>query len=149
MVRIFHRYKISVSALAVLAYLLIGSGVGSALLWCQESESDSHLEYNLAGQCQNVCLPADGDHERDRQRDIFPVLTSLADDCQDTQASLSHAPAPGGKNLPVTPVSPGSYSFHLTPANRSAVSLLSRLNLIAQPPPSQALVSLRTIILLV
>ena len=134
MVRIFRRYKTSVSALVVLAYLLIGSGIGNALLWCQESEAYSHLEYNLAGKCQNVCLPAEGGRETGRQADVSPVLMSVADDCQDTQVSLSHAPAPGAKNLPATPVSPDSFSFHTPSVIHPAVSSLTRLNLIAQPP---------------
>lgn len=148
MVRIFRRYKTSVSALAVLAYLLIGSGVGNALLWCQESEAYSHMEYNLAGECQAPCLPTEGDHESGRQTDGSPVLKSLKDDCQDTRVFLSHAPAPGGKNLSPDPVSLGSYSFDRPATNHSAGFSLTRLNLIAQPPPSQALVSLRTVVLL-
>ncbi|MDT8443448.1 MAG: hypothetical protein RQ722_04090 [Desulfuromonadales bacterium] len=148
MVRIVRRYKTFVSTLAVLGYLLIGSGVGNALLWCQESETDSHLEYNLAGQCRIVCLPSEGDYESGRQVDISPVLRSLADDCQDTRVFLSHAPAPSGKKLLPDTVSPGSYSSNIPSANYSTSSFLTRLNLIAQPPPSQALVSLRTVVLL-
>lgn len=148
MVRILSRNKKSVSVFLVLAYLLIGSGIGNALLWCQESEAYSHLEYNLAGKCQNVCLPAGEGHETGGQTTISPVLESVADDCQDTQVSLSHAPAPGGKNLPSAPDSPASFTFHLPPVSHLAVSSLTRLNLVAQPPPSQALIALRTVVLL-
>ena len=148
MVRILSRNKKSVSVFLVLAYLLIGSGIGNALLWCQESETYTHLEYNLAGNCRIACLPAGEDQETGGRTAISPVLESVADDCQDTQVSFSHAPASGGKNRPAAPDSPASFSFQFAPTNHLLVSSLTRLNLLAQPPPPQALIALRTIVLL-
>jgi hypothetical protein len=147
MVRIF-RNKKSISALLVLAYLLIGSGIGNAMLWCQESEAFSHLEYNLAGKCQHVCPPMEGSHVAGGQTDTSAALLFVSDDCQDTQVSLSHAPASGGQNLLAAPVSPGSCSFHIPLVSYLAVAGLTRLNLVAQPPPPQALIALRTVVLL-
>jgi len=147
MVRIF-QYKNSVSVLLILAYLLIGSGIGNALLWCQESEAYSHLEYNLAGQCRNVCPPAGEGHETGGRTAVSPVLESVADDCQDTQVSFSHTPSPRAKNLSSDPVSPAGFSFQFAPVSHLVASRLTRLNLLAQPPPSQAITALRTIVLL-
>ena len=40
--------------LLLLVYLLIGSGMGNALVLCHESEAFSHLEFNLGGKCPAV-----------------------------------------------------------------------------------------------
>lgn len=140
-------YRKSISLLFLLAYLMIGSGVANALILCQESEGYSHLEYNLAGTCLKTCSPAIEVGETGLQGDTSPVLMS-ADHCQDTRVFLSHVPAPSGKNLSSDPVSPDSIAFHLPPVSHSAVFSFTRLNLLAQPPPSQALLSLRTVVLL-
>lgn len=142
-------YRKSVSLLFLLAYLMVGSGVVNALILCQESEAYSHLEYNLAGTCLKTCSPAKEVGETGLQGDTSPVLISAADHCQDTRVFLSHVPASGDNNLSSDPVSPESIAFHLPPVSHSAVFSLTRLNLLAQPPPSQALLSLRTIVLLI
>ena len=147
MTRIF-RYKKSASLLFLLAYLLIGSGIANALIVCQESKDFSHLEYNPSGKCPNVCLPAEGDHENLGLASLPLPSWSSADDCLDTSVSLFHAPAPEGKNLLTAPVSPNGLAFHFPPTSHLDAIRLTRLNLVAQPPPSQALNSLRTIVLL-
>ena len=133
----------------LLVYLLIGSGMGNALVLCQESEAFSHFEYNPAGKCRNVCLAEGRSHGRDAQTLLSPLSWSSTNHCLDTSISLDHATAPGARDLladVVTPALPAFlvYLFKLFPATD-----LSRLNLAAQPPPSLALISLRTIILLI
>jgi hypothetical protein len=142
-------YRKSLSLLFLLAYLMIGSGVANALILCQESEAYSHLEYNLAGTCLKTCSPAKEVGETGLQTDTSPVLMSAAVHCQDTRVFLSHVPASGDKNLSSDSVSPDSIAFHLPPVSHSAVLSLTRPNLLAQPPPSQALFSLRTVVLLI
>jgi hypothetical protein len=141
-------YRKSVSLLFLLTYLMVGSGVANALILCQEPEY-SHLEYNLAGKCLKTCFPAEEVLETGLQTDTSPVLMSAANDCQDTRVFLPHVPASGDKNLSSDPVSPNSIAFHLPPVSHSVVFSLTSLNLVAQPPPSQALLSLRTIVLLI
>ncbi len=147
MTRIFPHRKL-VSRLLVLVYLLVGSGIGNALLWCQESEAFSHLEYNLAGKCQDVCLPAEGSQESGGQTPLARLAWSSADGCLDTPISLSHAPAPRARDLPADSVTPGWPAFHFFSIRNLPAARLTGLNLVAQPPPSQALAALRTIVLL-
>jgi hypothetical protein len=146
MTRIF-RYKKSVSLLFLLTYLLVGSGVANAMILCQESEAYSHLEYNLAGTCRKACSPAEIARGTGLQTVVSPVLMS-ADHCQDTRIFLSHVPVSNDNNIKSAQISPDSFAFHLTPVSHSAFFFLTRLNLLAQPPPSQALLSLRTVVLL-
>lgn len=147
MTRIF-RYKKSVSFLFLLAYLLVGSGIANALIFCQESRSFSHLEYNPSGKCRNICLPDTGSHENPGLNSPPLPSWSSTDGCLDTPASLFHAPAPEGKNLLAASVSSGGLASAISSLKPLCRLSLTRLNLVAQPPPSQALISLRTIVLL-
>ncbi len=147
MTRIFP-HRTLISRLLVLVYLLVGSGIGNTLLWCQESEAFSHLEYNLAGKCLDVCLPAEGGRESGEQTTLSPLSWSAADGCLDTQISLSHAPAPGAKDLLADSVTPAWSAFPFFSLRNFPATRLTRLNLVAQPPPPQALAALRTIVLL-
>jgi len=147
MIRIF-RCRKSVSLLFLLAYLLVGTGIANALIVCQESKDFSHMEYNPSGKCRNVCLPATGSHENLGLNSLPLPSWSSADDCLDTSVSLSHARAHGGKNLLAAPALPSGLAFHLPPIPSLDAVSLTRLNLVDQPPPPQALVSLRTIVLL-
>jgi len=147
MTRIF-RYKKSVSLLFLMAYLLVGSGIANALIVCQESQDFSHLEYNPSGSCRNVCLPATGIQENPGLNPLPLPSWSSADDCLDTSASFFHTLSHEGKNLLAAPALPCGLAFHFPPIPSLDAVSLTRLNLTAQPPPSQALVSLRTIILL-
>lgn len=147
MTRIF-RYKKSASFLLVLVYLLVGSGFGNALLWCQDSEAFSHLEFNLAGKCQEVCQPAEGSHGIGGQTARPLFSWGAAADCEDTPVSLSHALAPSAKKLLADAVSPGWPTSHFLPFGNCSATSLTSLNLVAQPPPPQALALLRTVVLL-
>lgn len=141
----FHRKFIS--KVLVLAYLLIGSGVGDALLWCQESEAFTHLEYNLSGSCQNTCEINLEDSESAVGATPSEVVENVSTDCLDSPVSLSHVPTE--KIHPPLDGDASAWSISPTPAKDfSSVAFLARLNLSAQPPPSLALVTLRTVVLL-
>ena len=147
MTRIF-RYKKSVSLLFLLAYLLVGSGIANALIFCRESKDFLHLEYNSSKQCRKVYLPATGSYENPELNSLSLSSCSSTGGCLDIPVSLSHAPSPEGKNLQDYPVSTGGLESTIVPVNHLAALNLTKLNLVAQPPPSQALISLRTIVLL-
>lgn len=142
-------YKKSVSVLLVLAYLLIGSGIGNALIWCQESESYSHLEYNPAGECQDLCLPEKPGNKIDGRQAAYAVLQSFENDCLDSQTHLFHAPVPAAERLLTdSPASGWTAIFPFPSLGNPPTTILARLNLVAQPPPLHALVALRTVVLL-
>lgn len=150
MIRIF-LYKKSVSVLLVLAYLVIGSGVGHSLIWCQESESFSHLEYNPAGECQDqdLCLPPKTGNNIDGPQAAYVALESFENDCLDSQTSLFHAPVPAAQHLLAdSPESGWTAVFPFLCLGNTPAPILTRLNLVAQPPPLHALVALRTVVLL-
>jgi len=138
------RLRKSVAFFFLFSYLLVGTGTGHALIWCQESPDFSHLELNLAGRCLSICLgEARGgeglwpDH---------PVLQADEDDCRDIRATFDHAfsNAPA-KQLPaaetVPPVLPP------VPNHHALQSIARRLSVPRPPPPLQSLNVLRTTVL--
>lgn len=140
--------KILMTNLLLLVYLLIGSGMGNALVLCQESEAFSHLEYNLGGKCPAVCLPEARSHGSGAPTLQPPLAWSSADDCQDRSISLDHSLAPGARDLLSEVVVPTLPTFHFCNHSAPVTDLVSS-NLVARPPPSLALISLRTIVLLI
>jgi hypothetical protein len=137
-----------ISRLLVLFYLLTGSGFGTVLILCQEAEGFSHLAFNIEGKCENTCLPPASRIEAGEQTTGPPTLRSLGHDCLDTPVSLSHAsPSKTGK-LPAVSAAPAWFVGHIFPLCNRPVIGLARLNLMAQPPPPQALAALGTIVLL-
>ena len=134
--------------LFLLVYLLIGAGMGNALVLCQESEAFSHLEYNLAGSCLAVCLPEARSHGSGAPTLQPPFAWSSADDCQDRSISLDHSLAPGASGLLADVVAPPLPAFHFSNHFPPATDLVNSKQ-VARPPPSLALISLRTIVLLI
>jgi len=132
----------------LLVCLMIGSGIGNALLLCQESEAFSHFEYNLAGKCQNVCLPEARSHGSGAPTPQPSLAWSSADDCQDRSISLDHSLSPVVRDLLAEIVVPTLPAFHFSNNSPPATDLVS-LKQVARPPPSLALISLRTIVLLI
>lgn len=146
-------HKKLMARLLVLVYLLTGVGLGNGLLWCQESEAFAHVEYNLAGKCQegqDGCLPADERRADPGQSGLAPLAWSSSADCLDTPASrsLSHARTPAGKDLPDPPLADDWSAALFPPVGNLPATGLSGLNLATQPPPPQALAALRTVVLL-
>ena len=141
--------KILMTNLLLLVYLLVGSGMGNALVLCQESEAFSHFEYNLSGKCPSVCLPEKNSHGSEAQTSQSPLAWSSADDCQDRSVSLDHSLIPGARDLLAEVVTPALPAFHCYFNGPASVIDLVKLNLVAQPPPSLTLISLRTIVLLI
>ncbi len=140
--------KILMTNLLLLVYLLIGSGLGNALVLCQESEAFSHLEYNLAGKCPAVCLPEERSHGSGAPTLQPSLAWSSADDCQDRSISLDHSLAPGARDLLAEVVAPPLPAFRFSNHSTPSTDLVNS-NQMARPPPSLALISLRTIVLLI
>lgn len=143
----FTRRKL-ISRLLVMIYLLIGSGFGNALIWCQEGEAFSHLEYNMAGRCENICLFPAGSIEANGQTVARSSLRSIETNCLDTQLSLLHAHSPQAGKLAADSAAPAWPAGHGFSLGNFPVAGLPRLNPAPQPPPSQALMALHTIVLL-
>lgn len=146
-------YRKLVARLLILVYLLVGLGLGNGLFWCQESGAFTHAEYSLSGECQFVqdsCLTAYEQQESDERLSPTPLLWSSSADHLDSPAShsLSHAPAPKYKDLPAAPMAADWSASRLLPERNLPVISLTGLNLAAQPPPSQTLAALRTVVLL-
>ena len=131
-------------------YLLVGIGIGNGLLWCQESDAYSHMEYNPTGKCEAAehdCLATDDNGFNTNQ--LTPSLSRNATaDCLDTLAALSHATARDTDNLLDDLTATEGATLHPSFGNFSPVIRLTNLKLAAQPPPRQALIALRTIVLL-
>lgn len=140
--------KILMTNILLLVYLLIGSGLGNALVLCQESEAFSHFEYNLVGKCPAVCLPEARSHGSGEKTPHAPLAWSSADDCQDRSISLDHSLVPVARDLLAQVVVPTLPAFHFSNHSAPVTDLVSS-NLVARPPPSLALISLRTIVLLI
>jgi len=143
----FTSHRKFVSRLLVLFYLLIGSGMGNVLLWCQESEAFTHLEYNLSGSCQNTCeIGLDSNKAAEATIPAAGVENDSAH-CLDSPISLAHASTEKIK----TSLDSDSLAWSIIPAppiDIFSVAYLGKLNLNAQPPPSLALAHLRTVVLL-
>jgi len=140
--------KILMTNLLLLVYLLIGSGLGNALLFCQESEDFSHLEYNLAGKCQDICLSEERSYGSGALTSQSPLAWSSADGCLDSSISLDHAWASGARDLLAEVVAPPLPAFHFSNHSTPSTDLVNSKQ-VARPPPSLALISLRTIVLLI
>lgn len=147
MTRFFSK-KAWLTRIIILSYVLFGSGLSQALVWCQESSDFSHLEYIPAGSCYQTCFPQDdGRIVEDQTGDHF-VFQAEADHCLDILLSFSHTFSSDANDI--TPLSvPDDSFFPHDFSDPAAIANLSYLNLLAQPPPSQSLVALRTIVLLI
>ncbi len=150
MVRIILHRKF-VARLLILVYLLIGLGIGNGMIWCQDSEAYSHLEYNPSGKChyvQDGCLTADKKGDKDKQRSLTIFSQPSSADHLDTSTSISQAFPTRSKDLKAGTVVPALAPFDAIQVNNQPVARLSNLKLAPQPPPYQVLTALRTIVLL-
>ncbi len=138
------RHNNLLASLLVFAYLLIGAGMGNALLLCQESEAAAHLEYMLSGSCQDDCQAEDGRAGGGCTRS---VRAWSATDCLDTPVSLSHVSA-RDKDLSADSVVSDGVAVSLDDARNYPATELKILRLVAQPPPPLILAVLRTVVLL-
>lgn len=134
-----------IARLLVLTYLLIGAGLGNALILCQEAEAYSHLEYNVSGSCKTLC-------GSDAETGSRPVELPAWEDagCLDTPLalSISHAQRTGVKTpeprfLTIDRDTPGC------PVAAHPASPRPSRPRDAHPLPARSLVALRTIVLLV
>lgn len=137
------------TAFLLLAYLIVGLGVSNALLLCKESETFSHVEFNPAGQCQSSCLPPTINQNNPEWPSPSSFSGQTFADCQDSQVSLFHAPASRAQSIPLAPSTLGELVVQVSSNQHPNTAKLVRLSLAAQPPPSQTLLSLRTIVLLI
>jgi hypothetical protein len=150
MVRIILHKKF-VARLLILVYLLIGFGIGNGLIWCQESEAYSHLEYNPSGKChyvQDGCLTADNQGDIDKQLSLTILSKPSSADHSDISTSISHALPTRDKDFKADTVVHALVPFDAIQVKNQPVARLSTLKLAAQPPPHQALTALKTIVLL-
>ena len=125
-------------------YLLLGVGGAHALVWCQDAEGDSRVEFNLAGRCAPGC--GDGAAAQAAEPENLQHEEAAAD-CSD-QSTSQHQNRPRsfdpGLDLPalVGSILPLPQYPHPT---QTQVRLLRA----PQPPPSQVLATLRNTILLI
>lgn len=143
------KHKKPFSFLLMLTYLLVGIGLGNALLLCQEAGAFSHLELNLSGSCESICAPGQKNILSDETENLSFRAQETPSDCLDSQVSFAHASASPPENIGKTDYSYPAwqiFSNHL--AQPLVVNRFVKQNLVAQPPPSQTLLALRTIVLL-
>ncbi|BCR03688.1 hypothetical protein DESUT3_07570 [Desulfuromonas versatilis] len=133
--------------LLLLSYFFFGSTPAQALLWCQEADGYTHLEFNLAGSCELSCVGEEKFHPDEATAPGGPSLASPADQCSDTTLALQQLrsepghPEPGQQLLPALP---SATSATLRPQ----AALFQPAKPAPAPPPSpQYLVALRTIVL--
>jgi len=138
----FHRFF---AALLVLAYLLVGSGLARAVVWCVDESGHSHVEFNPAGNCQLAC-------ESDNDQPEDPALPGLnsnnpEQNCQDV--ALLSSQAKDSRLSKLTPPSSTALDIPLPTVRTLAGTLLHtstpRFTLL---PPITALASLKTVVLL-
>lgn len=140
-----HR-KSWVSGFLLLAYLLVGGGIGHGLIWCHEADAFSHLEYNLSGSCQEACPPGDSTAPSNSRQGGLSCASAAAADCLDSPVALSHA-ASAKLRLPSPAVLVTAWAGRVSrDASRPEVSPRRRAP--SAQPPSQALVALRSTVLL-
>ncbi len=144
------------AALLVLAYLLVGSGLARAVVWCVDESGHSHVEFNSAGDCQVVCDSV----EAQQAGPALPGLNSNAtpENCQDVSLLTSHAQdsrllklgsPQDSRLLKLGSPQVAALSMPLPSARTLAGTLLhTSTPRFAQIPPTTALAALRTIILL-
>jgi len=132
----------------LLAYLLIASGAGSALLWCREPGSLTHLEYNLFGSCQDD--PASEKHCATRGPLPQAAFQNAADgsDCFDFAAPVAHAPKQPYQKFFSAPVAIFPREVFAFTRDLPSLLRLYSLSLPDIPPPYPALLFLRTVVLL-
>ncbi len=133
------------AALLVLAYLLVGSGLAHAVVWCIDESGHSHVEFNPAGDCKVSCESS----EKQQTGPALPGLTSNTPekDCQDIGLLTSQA-----RDSRLVQLIPPSTSLVLP--QPSLRILAAPLTFTANPrhdlllPPPISLTSLRTVVLL-
>lgn len=133
------------AALLVLSYLLLGSGLARALVWCVDVDGHSHVKINPAGSCQDACGNA-----ADPGATTPPGLETplAADDCRDVSLLSSHTQNSHFEQADSSAAS----DFVLAPFYLSAdfSQRQTRLLHAAQPPPpplSPILAALQTVVL--
>ncbi|MDA3904222.1 MAG: hypothetical protein PF441_12345 [Desulfuromusa sp.] len=135
----------------VLIYLLLSFSTANASFWCQRVESHSHLEFNPVGQCWAVCHTIDDElqqSEKVAQTGLF--LSVVEEDCLDSPV-YSSVITPSNRTSPLSKMTATDIDqTHLPfiPAQKSGVARFANLSLASQLPPPQAVMALRTVILL-
>jgi len=140
-----------ITRLFMLTYLLIGIGVNNNLFWCQGPEDFSHVEYNQSGLCQalqNACQTTSIQGIRNGQPSWESSITTSESSCLDSQLSLPHISSLRSDSNALFPPAVIAPVFDLSTQIPQPNSIFSKLNLVAQPPPLQALTSIRTTVLL-
>lgn len=140
---LFHLKK-PLAWLCLALYLFLGVGGAHAFVWCQDTAGASRVEFNLGGRCAPGCGDA-AEASSTAERNLLP--DTAGDDCRDqsiqSQQNRSRSFDPG-LDLPavVGSILPDPQFPH--PA-RIQIRLLRA----PQPPPSQALATLKHTLLLI
>lgn len=137
------RLKKPLAWLCLALYLLLGSGGAHAFVWCHDSSGDSRVEFNLAGRCAPGC----GDEASAPVVEPRSLQEETGNDCIDQSTSLQHFSFRNfdpGLDLPLLVGS-------MLPAAQFPHPTLTQVRLLRapQPPPSQALATLRITLLLI
>jgi hypothetical protein len=133
------------ATLLVLTYLLVGSGLARAVIWCIDESGHSHVEFNPAGDCQVACK---GTGDRQTAPEL-PGLTSNAPEqsCQDV--GLLTSQAQDSRLSKLMPPQSTALVIPLPSVRALAGTLLHTAPpYFAQLPPTTALAALRTVVLL-
>ena len=144
-------YRKLIARLLILVYLLVGIGISNNLLWCQEAGASAHIEYNPAGKCRVVqtnCLSADESCSSESPLSLSLILADPTANCFDTTTSPFHTLSLKSTDLLAPPQMADWPALQFVPRIDLASTSLTILNLAAQPPPSQAHIAQRTIVLL-
>lgn len=142
----FFQRKSWIAGILVLAYLLIGGGFGHGLIWCQEADAFSHLEYNLSGNCQKTCPSGDFEGPPEARPDGLFCAGAENPDCLDSPVVLSHV-ATAKLKVPPPAVLLAARPDRLS-WSASFPEVSPRRPARPNQPPPQALVALRTVVLL-
>ena len=134
----------------VLIYLLLSASTGNASFWCQGNENSSHLESNPVGECWTVCHP-EADHQRSDDASSSEVAVSaIVDECLDSpvySSAITHSPQTDPQHK-IDISDTGSIGLTFISANSLWDARFASLTRASQLPPPQALMALRTVVLL-
>lgn len=145
------RHTMWIARFFVLIYLLVSIGTANASFWCQEPESTSHLESNPVGECWTA-PPFEVDEllccEEITKPGVF--LSVQEEDCFDYPV-YSSVLTPSNRTSPLSKIATIDTVLITQPfisSKDSGIARFANLALASQLPHPQALVALRTVVLL-
>ena len=142
-------HTLKATRLLVLICLLISVSSANASFWCLKSDSSSHLEANLLGQCWTSSSHKDELQCCERSPETQASLSVQRDGCFDSPVftsviTPSNRMSPPGK---VTPTDTDLYAPSFVPLPRAEIAGFTGRTPAQQLPSHQALTALRTVVL--